>query len=436
MLISFSASNFRSIEEEIQLDFISTRRDAKDNIDARSINSSVVSKAVIFGGNATGKTNLLAAYLWLVEFSRTSLFQWADGIPTQPFLFRNGAANPTTFTVQLEIDRVLFRYEVKLDSSGVEIENLDYWPNGRRKKVFSRIGLDLSASREFGSTKGPRTLLSKTVLISSVARKFDLGPASRFAEAFHDVLALDIRTGLNVQIPINELSKAVRAGSNLGWFTDEPEMIQPRHVLPIDLDLRKKRALALLQLADNAIRDIDIEDREVEQVAQDGMRIKTLERKITFEHSNALETISLDFFFESRGTQKWFAMLSPLLAALEFGSLIMIDEMDSSLHPILVSKILELFSRRDLNPLGAQLLITVHDATLLNVLHPDQVWFAEKNESGSTVVFPLSTFRANQISQQTARSRQYLDGRFGGVPEIHLDSAADAFSEISGRFSR
>lgn len=432
MLLNFKVSNFRSIDEPIELNLVSNRSDDASLIHAGSVDANVVSKAVIFGPNAAGKTNILLAYQWLVEIIKTSLYQWADGIPTQPFAFRDGERKPSTFAIELEIESVLYRYEVSLDGFSISHEELNYWPSGRRKLLFRRTGLELKASREFGSTKGPKSLLTKNVLVVSIAKKYEMGPVTVFAEMVQDVLSLDLFTGLDIQQNFGDLPRATRTSAiPLAWFKDEPEQVQPKADFPLTVEARKSKALELLRMADPGIQDVSIEDSELEQITPDGRRHRALQRKVRLEHEIAGESAYLDLQFESRGTNKWLAIISPLLTALEFGSLILIDEMDSSLHPLLFEKILEVFGDKKLNTKGAQLLITSHNSSLLSELAVDEVWFAEKNQSGSTTLFSLLDFRASQIDAPARRSMQYLDGRFGAVPQVDTDIVLDQFSSLA-----
>lgn len=430
MLINFKVANFRSIESEVVLDFLSSRPGGDSTRDLQSMPESVVTTAAIFGANATGKTTVLLAYLWMVEFARTSLYQWTDSIPVQPFLYRQGSDKPTVFTVEFEASGMLFKYELTLTMKAIVSEKLFYWPNGRRKTLFIREGLEISkTAREMGSLRGAKTLLTDNVLLLSISRKFDLGPVSIFAEQFTDLLAVDLQTGIGAQVALGEVPKATRAGAPLSWFADEPEGFFPNSTQEIPLQVRQSRALELLKLADGGIADVNVVDNEVEHVFSDGRSEKGLIRNVQVDHNVNGEAGVLDLFFESRGTTKWLNLISPILAALEFGSVILIDELDSSLHPLLVEKILSLFADKRVNRNGAQLVITSHNTNLLTRLEPDQVWFADKAEEGNTGVYPLLDFRSAQISRADQRNKQYLEGRFGAIPSLDLSAAIEQFTK-------
>jgi AAA15 family ATPase/GTPase len=132
---------------------------------------------------------------------------------------------------------------------------------------------------------------------------------------------------------------------------------------------------------------------------------------------------------QSQGTIALLGYAEPVLDTLERGGLLVIDEVDASLHPKLTANLIRLFQEPRTNPRGAQLLLTTHDASLLGrmggdeILKRDQVWFVEKNEYGETALFPLSDFKPRQ---QENRERRYLGGSYGAVPFLSDERFAEA----------
>ncbi len=122
-----------------------------------------------------------------------------------------------------------------------------------------------------------------------------------------------------------------------------------------------------------------------------------------------------DFGDEFQGTQKLFSLAGPLLDIIDKGRILAIDELDSSLHPLLMRQILKAFQDPELNTKGAQIIFTTHDTSLLDgkVLRRDQIWFTEKLEDQSSVLIPLTEFSPRKGE---AIERGYLSGRYGGVP--------------------
>jgi uncharacterized protein len=137
---------------------------------------------------------------------------------------------------------------------------------------------------------------------------------------------------------------------------------------------------------------------------------------------------------QSEGTIAWMRLLVDALEALEMGSLLIIDEIDTSLHPRLTARLIELFQDARTNPRSAQLVFATHDVSLLgtsfgrDVLARDQIWFVEKDADGATTLFPLTDFHPRK---EENTERRYLGGSYGAVPAVFSDSLVDGY--LAGR---
>ncbi|WP_239310518.1 MULTISPECIES: ATP/GTP-binding protein [unclassified Frankia] len=125
----------------------------------------------------------------------------------------------------------------------------------------------------------------------------------------------------------------------------------------------------------------------------------------------------MDFTAESEGTRVWYRLVGPVLQTLRSGSLLLFDELDSSLHPTLTAELIRLFHDPATNPRGAQLVFTSHDTTLLNHLNRDEVWFTEKSASGATRLGALAEFAGERVRKSHNIEDGYLQGRFGALPD-------------------
>jgi AAA15 family ATPase/GTPase len=146
-----------------------------------------------------------------------------------------------------------------------------------------------------------------------------------------------------------------------------------------------------------------------------------------FTHKTSEISAEFEFVDESQGTQKLFSLAGLLFEIIEKGSILVIDELDRSFHPLLVRKIIETFQNPSINRLGAQLIFTTHDIAQLDstLLRRDQVWFTEKRRDQSSQLVPLTEFSPRKGE---ALERGYLEGRYGGVPilanRLIIDSAS------------
>jgi hypothetical protein len=124
---------------------------------------------------------------------------------------------------------------------------------------------------------------------------------------------------------------------------------------------------------------------------------------------------------ESNGTQRFFALAGPVLRALDNGEVVVVDELDCSMHPLLTRKLIELFQSPEANTKGAQLIFATHDSTLMDpeLFRRDQIWLVEKNNRGASELFSLYDFETKDRPRNTeAFERNYLAGRYGGVPKF------------------
>ncbi|VAX38889.1 abortive infection protein, putative, partial [hydrothermal vent metagenome] len=170
-----------------------------------------------------------------------------------------------------------------------------------------------------------------------------------------------------------------------------------------------------IKSADTGISNIKVEIEEVERANNRTLPFET----VWFQHSLSDENSWLDFSEESKGTQMLFQMAAPIYNALKLGSLLLIDELDSSLHVSIGNTIIQLFNNPKTNPHNAQLIFTTHDTNLLGTipdepaLRRDQIWFTEKDKEGGTNLYPLTDYKPRKSENL---ERGYLQGRYGAIP--------------------
>jgi hypothetical protein len=291
-------------------------------------------------------------------------------------------------------------YGFEVSDDRIETEWLHVYPHGRRQVWFERdADVDGDAPIRFPGEglKGPRTeliaLTRPNALFLTVAASFNhpqLSPVHRwFAE-------------------------------NL-WFTnprpDEPRRHAYTRRLLADPAMRG-RIESLLRTADLGVLSVEVEERET------GLP------RIRLAHRTSSDPVTLDFDRqESQGTQAWLALIGPMLSALDGGSVLLVDELDSSLHPVLVAEAIRMFNDPDANPHGAQLVCTLQDVTLLGSVHAsrpldrDQVWLTTKDRMGESELYPLTDAHPRK---EESLERGYLRGRYGGIPRVVTGGIASA----------
>ncbi|EST29438.1 hypothetical protein N566_21990 [Streptomycetaceae bacterium MP113-05] len=303
-------------------------------------------------------------------------------------LLRFRAANePTFFEADLAIDGVRWTYGFELGSRRVEAEWLHSYPRGHRQ-----VWLDRDASRDEvyewpgGRVKDRAQLKRRTrpnALLLSTAGT-DNHP--QLSPLFHWF------------------------GRNLWLINPEDERTQREAFTMRELSgSRARRIRELLRVA-----DLGITGAEVVPGTKGPARVQ-------LTHRSAGGEVAFDWRDESFGTRSWFALLGPLVLALDEGAVLLVDELDSSLHPRFAAEVVRLFHDPGSNPKGAQLVFTTHDASVLvtpsggRLLEPGQVWLTEKDQDGATELYPLT---AALPGEEEDLMRSYLSGAFGAVPSL------------------
>ena len=442
-LLSFTARNVRSYREEIGLSLLGTRlSDAEAVRDLALVGNPVrvrvLPVAGIFGANASGKSTALRA---MADMRMVVLGSFRRGdqesrIHRRPFILHSELPErPSHFAIDLILDGVRWQYGFEIDDHRVLGEYAYYYPKGRQALVFHRESVDrkLSFGPSFRSSGRALARLVRTnALLLSVA-----GAAA-------DVRS-DERSRLTTLLaPLFRWFRAnlllMDTANRGGRIVHTADRAQSSHA--------RGGILALLRAADLGITEIERVqlDPEIAERVQRALRILYgLEEDagagqvdqflpgdvVRLNHVGADGPISIDPEHESQGTLVWVSLIGPVLDALGGGSTVLVDELDASLHPHLVQRLVGLFQNRDTNPRCAQLIFNAHDVTVLGdsgqrVLGRDQIWLTEKNTDGTTALYPLADFRPKG---DEALGRRYLQGRYGGVPLLdpaEFQKAADS----------
>jgi hypothetical protein len=412
MLIRFEVSNFRSIAASVELSMVAVDRDRPAARDQPSLGESLLPVAAIYGPNASGKSNVIAAIAWLQYAVQYSLQTWEDVIPVEPFAFGVWPGEASEFAIEYMIDGVRFEYVLVVDRKSVQYEGLFHYPEKKRRRVFEREGGELKLQRGLGGLSGTRELLTERTLALSVARRFDERVVSELARKILDITTL--RPGLpgvrasrgyprGYQRTYPSRAQRYPHSATEYWFQQgvQPSLFSEEELAGSD----RQRALALLRLADLGIDDVLIESDA------DGYE------HVRLIHNTTEGRLPFDFAVESEGTRTWFNLIGPVLTSLRDGSTLLFDELDASLHPTLSAQLVELFHDVTTNPRGAQLVFTSHDTSLLNHLNRDEVWLTEKNPDGSTRLGALADFAGERVRKSQNLENAYLHGRFGALPQ-------------------
>lgn len=393
MILEFCATNFLSIKDELKLSFVSTQlkessAEPNDLYDLSDTGISLVRSAIIYGANASGKSNVLKAFAFYKRFITDSFKDSQAGEVIDVENFRLNATTidePTSLEATFTDGEYIYRYGFEVDSQKVQME----WLYRRAcKKRAKEVELFY---REDGVTSvHPKSQLLQELVNKKMVRSNALLLST--AAQFNETTAVSILRWLSdTQV----------------LFCSEDEVLWQNAIKYLDDEVLRERITAFARYADLGIENITKIDN----------RIVSRHRQYDDE---GREVNNVAFSFnrnESEGTIKYFSLAYPIIDALDNGKRVVIDELDSRLHPLLVKRIVALFNDARTNPKGAQLLFTAHDTYLLSagLFRRDQVWFTQKDNFGATELYSLAEYKVRSTSPF---ERDYLLGKYGATPLI------------------
>jgi predicted ATPase len=415
MLVEFRTANHRSIKEEQALTLAAGRVGSPDDPRPRAVEGSsgpLLPVAAIYGANASGKSNLLMALAYMRDAVSESHRRWAPegGVPRDPFAWGD-LATPSLFEIVFVVDGTRYEYGFSTDGHAFLEEWLHAWPLGHKQMWFERDRQEM----RFGEK-----LRGENRVVAEVTRPNALF-LSASAQLQHEQLRPVYRwlTRIQVESLPGSLPRSRAASwTQLGLASSEGE--QTTLFPPMEEGVRESRFAALLELlraADVGIVDAKLVE-EPDPYQQRTSLQRAVRRRVYLRHE-ASESGWLPLEEESHGTQTIFRLAAPLLEVIGRGGVLVVDELERSLHPLLALQIVRQFNDPKLNPKNAQLIFTTHDTNLLGTvvgepaLRRDQVWLTEKNKLGATELYPLTDY---QPRKEENLERGYLQGRYGAIP--------------------
>ncbi|TRU50851.1 MAG: ATP-binding protein [Microcystis aeruginosa Ma_QC_Ch_20071001_S25] len=417
MLIEFSVGNYRSFKDVVTLSMVAAdEATGNDELDKNNVfkvnqNFSLLKSAAIYGANASGKSNLILALYFMQSFViNSSKLQITDKINLEKFRLSSETEDkPSFFKIVFHLDNKIYEYSFEVTQERVISEGLSCTPKTRKTNIFSREKDKIKYSKSLLKGKDVKYLTKKNTLFLSIAAQFNDPLAGKILLWFS---RLKIISGSQFE-NLRQLS--------LDYLSREPNL--------------KNEIVFLIKKLDLSIKDMSI---EVGRTSLDNFhkdipdRVKNKEFRLDNYIYNSIETyhekydlegriIGLESFqmnkHESRGTQKIFALLAPVLSALKKSEVLIIDELDSLLHPLMAIAIIGLFNSKITNPKNAQLIFATHDVNLLSnqLFRRDQIWFTEKNRQEATDLYSLVEF---DIDNNASFEQDYIQGRYGAIPFI------------------
>jgi len=415
MLIEFKVSNFRSIGEEQVLSLVpaTNQKEFPQNIlgDDKNLALNVIA---VYGANGSGKSNLLKAFQCFSEIvSNSARKSSVASLDFDPFLLREGWMNkPTRFEIVLVIFENRYRYGFEYNEHQILREWLFRKVIGREVSVFQRekdtieVSSGLDANHKIVGTAIEAT--RDNALFLSTLDMFNVNEARNLIAEVDNLLYLDVSE-----------SKYRR---QLEMLWKDPSIIGD--------------IMSHMERLNLGFTELEAKEEEPHIVSQRKMPELNIYAKHRYYDQKSgkptKESVSWNYFDrESSGSVKALEMSGPIILSLIVGGVLVIDELEAKMHPLLTLHTISLFLNKQTNPKGTQLIFATHDTNLLSYaeMRRDQIYFAEKNEWESTEIYSLSDFvyvneQTGQESKErpdTDKEKRYMEGRYGAIPVLgHL----------------
>ena len=392
----------------------------------------ILPAAGVFGANASGKTNLIKVMHDMRGYVLHS-FRYgnpAGGLPRDPFLLDlESKSNPSSFEIEIVLHGVKHDYGFVVDDSRVLEEWAYHYPNGRAALLFHREGDNIHPGAVGRSrTRAVEDLLRSNALYLSTAAAANhplLLPLYLWFQRNMWMAADDSRSfrqALTTEMLDNERQRG--AILELLWAADLGIVGAQKHKIDPVIQERLQHAIRI------------VTGTEGEPEDELSPTLEELEG-VELVHRGTDGNFVIPSDDESLGTMVWFGLVGPVLQSLNTGSLLLVDELDASLHTELVERIVQLFQDPETNPNRAQLVFNSHDTNLLGdtddprLLGRDQIWFTEKSNEGYSHIYSLREYNPRK---REAVEKRYLDGHYGGKPIVisgGFDSAVELMTGIA-----
>ncbi len=421
MLIEFKTKNFASFKNEVVLSMVaSSITENETNCFRQGETLTLLKSAAIYGANSSGKSNLIKALGFMRQFviDSSKEGQAGDLISVDPFrLSQETEEEPSSFEVTFVQQGIPFRYGFSANRSHITEEWLFYTPAVKEIALFERYANKIKIhpkkfkEGQYLNNEDHETSRTRNnALFLSVVAQFD-GEISKQVIEWFRMLAIisgsddHVYRKFSGKKLLNEIhnKKVVNLLKSVGLNI---ESLTYEFILDIPPDNLKK----LLKAETKFVTDkLFVGKKKYDSYGQEG------------------GLVSWDVARESKGTQKIINLSGPLFDVLENSRILIVDEFDARLHPLMTKALISLFHSPETNPGKAQFIFATHDTNLLSseLFRRDQIWFTEKDQSDSTDLYSLAEYKleGNQsVRKDASYEKNYIAGKYGAIPYINIEN--------------
>ena len=400
IITSISFQNFYSFKDKAKMDFLVNENAPQNDHFYKCNEGSRFSKvSSIFGANGSGKTNLIFGFEFLQWFISRSFSYFGEGF-AELESFKTIEKKPSLFEVEFYIENVFYRLSLEITSERIVSEVLESRKDKRLITLYSRKYITSNKNYEFSAKKInlENSFIEKVrpnASVISTARQYNHPELTKIRENWRSIYKKSRRSF---------------------FFEDELELFNFDDASKFYHQNKEyfQKTKEFLQKADLGLSGIQIKTKERE----DSRGNKELRFYPYGVHKSKDKTFKLPFPLESGGTRHLYNMLSFIFPALKKGSICLIDEIENNLHPNILPAVVNLFTSKETNRNGAQLICTTHMPTLMADLSKYQIFLVEKNKDCESEVYRLD--EVQDVRNDDNLFKKYLAGAYGGIPDIDL----------------
>lgn len=412
MILQYSCKNYKSIGDKITLNMLATNDNALEQNIYDIDNNRVLKESVIYGANGSGKSNFINSLLFLKSLVLNSnKHNLGDNIRT--FQNKLNLNSNTEYSIHFIYNDIRYFYGLSYNDKSIDEEYLYYFPNGRKAKIFDRQNNNISYGENFKkdlSAVEKDYLKPNRLMLSCAADRKNIEAISNAYLFFNIQLVI-----YNGQPDWNLYStEKVSKNDNLKKvFLDFMHIIGKNSLVDISAKVETSKM--------NPVNIPPIFSSDIKAQLQESL-VQTPVVKFNYDK------YEIDINEESQGIQKLFSFFVPFVDIILNGKVLLCDEFETHLHPIIVRELLKMFEN---NSKTSQLIFTTHDVNLLDLslFRRDQIWFTEQKENSYTDLYSLSDLKNIRNGENIAKN--YILGKYSGIPVINEDIETKILEEIS-----
>jgi hypothetical protein len=379
----------------------------------------ILRSAVIYGANSSGKSNLISALERMREVVLASVrLNDSDELDYSPFLLSTETENqPTFFEIIFWQDSTRYRYGFEYNLKQIVNEWLFTGKSETKEKpLFLRTAEGIGVDAKFKEGEGNESKTNDNRLFVSLVAQLGGDISKKVLEFFN---GYNVLSGLEHNDYTGFTMRMLH--KNLNGCEESLELYQKlklgfQDIKAIESDFNPLEIPGNLpdKLKAKLIKDLS---------GKKSISLKTVHNKFD-KKGKIVDLVILDKLKnESEGTNKIIDLSGPIFDTLKLGKVLIIDELDAKLHPLITMRIVEIFNSPESNPNNAQLIFATHDTNLLGeeLFRRDQIWFTEKDEQEQTDLYSLYDFNlpdGSKVRNDSNLEKNYIRGRYGAIPFI------------------